>query len=81
MSEKEENLISLTEAAEKLGLTRKRVFDFIKDERLPAQKIGTTYVIRESDLDLIKDRKPGRPPKDNPSPAAMAKRKQREKGK
>ncbi len=53
----------MTEAAERLGLSRKRVFDFIKDGRLPAQKIGTTYAIRENDLELVKERKTGRPPK------------------
>lgn len=78
MKEQIENLISVTQAAEKLGLSRKRVFEFIKDERLPARKVGSAYVIKESDLQLIENRTTGRPASDNPSKAALAKRKQRE---
>jgi len=61
---KEMELLSLTEAAEKLGLSRKRVFDFIKENRLPAHKIGKTYAILESDLQLVSNRKTGRPKKE-----------------
>ncbi len=57
------NFLSMTEAAAKLGLSRKRIYDFIKENRLPAEKIGATYVIREEDLKLIGERKTGRPPK------------------
>jgi excisionase family DNA binding protein len=81
MNEPLENLISMTEAAEKLGISRKRVFDFIKTERLPAQKIGKTYVIREADLELVRERKTGRPVSENPSKGALAKRRQREQEK
>lgn len=81
MTDSVENLISMTEAAEKLGISRKRVFDFIKAERLPAQKIGKTYVIREVDLELVRERKTGRPVAKNPSKAALAKRHQREQEK
>lgn len=79
MSEEIENLISVTQAAEKLGLSRKRVFEFIKDERLPARKVGAAYVIKEADLQLVENRQNGRPASDNPSKAALAKRKQRAK--
>jgi hypothetical protein len=37
---------------------------------LPAQKVGRDYIIREEDLKLVEDRKPGRPRtkgKDQPS--------------
>lgn len=79
MSEKSDNLISLTEAAGILGLTRKRVYDYIKDGRLPAQKIGTTYAIREKDLEKVKNLKPGRPLSETPSTAALKKRESRAK--
>lgn len=73
------NLIGVKEAAEKLGLTRKRILDFIRLGRLPAQKIGNSFAIRESDLELVKERKTGRPRTATPSAAALAKRRQREK--
>jgi len=57
------SLITTTEAGEKLGVTRKRVFQLIQDGRLPAQKLGRDYVIDEEDLKLVKNRPPGRPRK------------------
>ncbi len=61
---KETKLLSVIEAAEKLGVSRWRVNQFINEGRLPAQKIGRSYVIKESDLHLVEDRPTGRPPKD-----------------
>ncbi len=64
-------LISTAEAAEKLGVHITRVQALIKAGRLPAQKVGGSYVINEGDLKLVKDRKPGRPSKiDMPSKKA-----------
>ncbi len=57
------NLISSKEAAEKLGLSLRRVQALITDGRLPAQKIGNSYVVNEKDLELVKERTPGRPAK------------------
>jgi hypothetical protein len=45
------------------GVTVARVQKLIWDGRLPAQKIGRDHVIKEEDLKLVEDRKPGRPPK------------------
>jgi excisionase family DNA binding protein len=56
-------LISTSEAAERLGVHITRVQVLIREGRLPAQKIGRTYVIDEDDLRLVEDRKVGRPPK------------------
>jgi len=64
---KETKLLSVIEAAEKLGVSRWRVNQFINEGRLPAQKIGRSYVIKESDLQLVADRPTGRPPKDKDS--------------
>ena len=61
MKTKEGNLLSVMEAAEKLGVSRWRVNQFINDGRLPAQKIGRSYVIKESDLEFVQERKVGRP--------------------
>ena len=57
------SLISTNEAAERLGITRRRIVALILDGRLTAQKVGRDYVIDEKDLKLVEDRKPGRPPK------------------
>ncbi len=61
---KETKLLSVIEAAEKLGVSRIRVNQFIDEGRLPAQKVGRSYVILESDLQFVENRQTGRPPKD-----------------
>lgn len=58
-----EKLISSKEAAEKLGVSLRRVQALITSGRLPAQKIGNSYVVNEKDLELVKERTPGRPSK------------------
>jgi excisionase family DNA binding protein len=63
-------LISAAEAAGKLGVHITRVQVLIREGRLPAQKVGGSYVINERDLKLVKDRKPGRPPKAKADPAS-----------
>ena len=55
------DLISTKEAAEKLGLSIRRVQALITEGRLPALKIGNSYVVNEKDLELVKQRTPGRP--------------------
>ncbi len=57
------DLLSTNEVAEKLGVTSIRVRAMIRNGNLPAQKIGRDYVVKESDLKFVKDRKPGRPAK------------------
>lgn len=61
VSKEETKLLSVAEAAEKLGVTRARVNQFINENRLPAQRIGRSFVIREKDLSLVENRKTGRP--------------------
>lgn len=41
-----------------------RVQQLIWDGRLPAEKMGRDYFIKEDDLKLVADRKPGRPKKE-----------------
>ena len=55
--------MTTNDAAAQLGVSQRRVIALITDGRLPAQKIGRDYLIQERDLDLVVDRKPGRPPK------------------
>ena len=64
MKAKTDNLLSVTEAAERLGVIRQRVFQLIQSDRLPAVMVGSQYVIKESDLKLVENRPTGRPPKD-----------------
>jgi excisionase family DNA binding protein len=59
------NLLSLKETAEKLGVSGRRVNQLIDENKLPAKKIGNSYVIKEDDLANVKIYgKPGRPAKD-----------------
>jgi len=44
----------------------------IRDGRLPAEKLGRDYVIKEQDLKLVADRKPGRPAKSPPAAKSAA---------
>ena len=57
------NLITTGEAAERLGVTIRRVQALITSGKLPAQKFGRDYMIDEKDLKLVADRKVGRPRK------------------
>ncbi len=57
------NLLTTSEAAERLGVTRWRVNALIQAGRLKAEKKGQIYLIAESDLAAVSERKPGRPPK------------------
>ena len=65
MKDEASNLLSVTEAAKRLGVIRQRVFQFIQTGRLPAVMVGSQYVIKELDLELVAERKTGRPPKSN----------------
>jgi excisionase family DNA binding protein len=55
--------LTTQEAAERLGVSAIRVRQLIAEGRLPAEKFGRDYMIREGDLKLVSDRKPGRPSK------------------
>ena len=56
-------MLTTKEASERLGVSVSRIQKLIWAGRLPAQKLGRDYFISESDLALVEDRKPGRPPK------------------
>lgn len=57
------DFISTRAASEKLGLSVRRVQALITSGRLPAEKIGNSYVVREQNLKLVEDRPTGRPAK------------------
>lgn len=56
-------LLTTTEAAEELFISRRRVQALIKSGRLPAKKVGRDWRIKAVDLALVEDRYPGRPRK------------------
>ncbi|MDQ4122178.1 MAG: helix-turn-helix domain-containing protein [Acidobacteriota bacterium] len=58
-----EDLITTREAAEKLGVSMRRVTALIKEGRLPSMQIGREHLIKQSDLELVRERRPGRPTK------------------
>lgn len=64
--------ISTKDAAERLGLSTVRVQKLIRDKRLPAERFGRIYLIREEDLKLVEHRKPGRPKKQPEQPLKSA---------
>lgn len=53
--------LTVADAAERLGVTVRRVQQLISEGRLPATEFGKSYMINEDDLKLVADRKPGRP--------------------
>jgi excisionase family DNA binding protein len=57
------NLLTTKEAAEKLDVSVRRVQALITGGSLPATRLGRDYLIKEVDLELVKNRKPGRPAK------------------
>jgi excisionase family DNA binding protein len=56
-------LVSVRQAATKLGLSDGRVRQLIQMGRMPASRVGRTWVIREEELEsyAMKERKRGRP--------------------
>ena len=59
------DLLTTREAAEILKISDARIRQLIYAGRIPSQKIGQMNLIQRSDLELVKDRKPGRPPKES----------------
>jgi len=62
MSEK--NLLTTRQAAERLNISLRRVRALIEAGRLPSQQYGRDHLINEADLELVRERKPGRPTKE-----------------
>lgn len=66
-----EKLLNTTEAAERLGVSVRRVVQLIVAGTLPAQKVGRDYAIAAQSLDGVKIHgKPGRPPNAKPEAAS-----------
>lgn len=59
----EERLLTTKQAAEALGVQQSRIYHLITAGRLVAARFGSAWMIKESDLEAVKVRKPGRPKK------------------
>jgi len=58
------NLLNTTDAAQRLGVSVRRVLALIEEGKLRAQKVGRDYAIEEGALEGVKVYgKAGRPPK------------------
>ena len=53
-------MLTTMEASKVLGVSQRRVQALIETGRLPAKRYGRMWLIREKDLEKVKDRKPGR---------------------
>ena len=58
-----EGMLTTSEVAGRLNVSMRRVRALIEAGRLPSQQFGRDHLIKESDLRLVADRRPGRPPK------------------
>ena len=58
-----EKVLTTKEVAERLGITDSQVRYLILRGKLPAEKLGHIHMVKESDLEQVRERKVGRPPK------------------
>jgi excisionase family DNA binding protein len=70
-----ETMLTTPQVAERLGVTVRRVQALIKAGRLPSQQFGRDHLIKEGDLKLVENRKPGRPRKEVRERGSAKKRK------
>jgi len=56
-----DKILTTKEAGKRLGVNSSRVIQFILAGRLPAQKFGHIWMIKEKNLAKVADRKTGRP--------------------
>jgi hypothetical protein len=66
MSKRDDELLSTLQVAEELGITIRRVVALIKAGRLPSRVLNpsrkkSAHLVRRGDLELVRERKPGRP--------------------
>lgn len=51
------NFLTLDEIAEKLKLTRRTLYNYVKDGRLKAYKVGKQYRVKDSDYKALYSKK------------------------
>ena len=47
-------LVTISQAAEQLEVTRDAVYNLITRKRLPAERVGSVWLIQQADLDAYK---------------------------
>jgi excisionase family DNA binding protein len=63
MATKQDEIISVSQAAKEIGVSPRQVRNLITDNILPATVVGGSYIIRRDDLLRVpRDRKPGPKP-------------------
>ena len=67
-------LMTTAEAGQILGISRQRVHALIAAGRLPATRVGRSWVIADSDLAAVRVRRPGRPHNKNSAPQLLTAR-------
>lgn len=60
-SESNIELLSVTQVAIELGVTRQRVHDLIKNGQIVARKLGRFYYIEEAEMQRYKEKPIGKP--------------------
>jgi excisionase family DNA binding protein len=60
-SDLSKDLLTTQEAANELNVSDARVRQLIYTNRLPAHKFGTVHIIKREDLELVRNRRNGRP--------------------
>lgn len=78
---KNEAMLTTPEVATRLKVSTRRVLALIQDGRLPSTQYGRDHLVKESDLKLVAERKPGRPPKQLTAPATTKRSAKQRKGK
>jgi excisionase family DNA binding protein len=70
-SEGNPELLSVTQVAAELGVTRQRVHDLIKNGQIVAHKLGRFYYIEAAEMQRYRDKPIGKPyqPRTTSSPA------------
>lgn len=61
MSEANSELLSISQVASELGVTRQRVHDLIKNGQIVARKLGRFYYIDATEMQRYKDKPIGKP--------------------
>lgn len=54
-------ILTTAQVAAELGISVRRVQALIWSGQLPAEKVGRDWVIQQSDLEMVRERQPGRP--------------------
>jgi excisionase family DNA binding protein len=75
------DLITMTQAAKRMGCSREWVYYLIKNERLKARMVGGIYILREKDVDACDVRPRAKPSTNGHTPSASRASKKKRTGK